>query len=156
MPRVVPNITRLVHENFWIVLSFAFGQPAIARIIDQRFAGEWKFLNRTVHENTGVRANRALLEMGLQLRVLDDEEGLSDVFKKTERPPLGSLVRANGTQTDLHFRDVTNKIIHGSRYEWRLGNDDPSIVIHADAPEKWQSAEVRIVDLMAHIGGLGF
>jgi hypothetical protein len=35
-----PEITRLIHENLWIVISFAFGQPAIAKFVDARFKGE--------------------------------------------------------------------------------------------------------------------
>ncbi len=28
-----PEITRLIHENFWIVISFAFAQPVVAKVI---------------------------------------------------------------------------------------------------------------------------
>lgn len=149
-----PEITRLIHDNFWIVLSFAYGRPAITRVIDQRFAGEWKYLNKTVHERAEMRADRALLEIATQLRVLDDEQKLSDFFKQTKSPPLGAVVQADGTRTDLHFRDMTNKVMHGARYEWRLGTDEPFIVVHSDQPDRWQTAEVRMVDLMFYLGGV--
>ena len=78
-----PEITRLIHENFWIVTSFAFSRPVITKIVDQNFKGEWKYLNKSIHEMSEVRADRALLEMATQLRVLDDAQNLSDYFKKT-------------------------------------------------------------------------
>jgi hypothetical protein len=149
-----PEITRLIHDNFWIVLSFSFGQPAIVRVINDKFAGEWKYLNKTVHERAEMRADRALLEMATQLRVLDDEQKLSDVFKQTKRGPLGTVVQADGTRADLHFRDMTNKVMHGNSYEWKLGSDDPIIVIHSDQPKRWMTAELRVLELMGYLGGI--
>ena len=149
-----PEITRLIHDNLWVVLSFAFGQPAIGRVIDEKFSGEWKYLNKTVYERAEMRADRALLEMATQLRVLDDEQRMSDYFKQTKPTPLGVVVQANGTRTDLHFRDMTNKVLHGTSYEWRLGTDDPVIVIHSDKPERWQTAELNIPALMRYLGML--
>ena len=65
-----PEITRLIHENFLTVLFFAFGRPVVSKVIDDRFLGEWKFLNKTVHQLGEVQADRALLAMATQLRVL--------------------------------------------------------------------------------------
>lgn len=149
-------ITRLIHDNFWIVLSFAFGQPTIGRILKEKFKGEWKYLHKSIYDDAEIRADRALLEMATQLRVLDDNQDLSDYFKQINFPALGEVIQADGNRTDLHFRDMTNKIMHGTHYEWRLGNDDPKVVIGSDQPERWQSAEVSIFCLMGIIGGLGF
>lgn len=154
MYKRTPEINRLIDENFWIVLSFAFGQPAVVRVIEQKFRGEWKYLNKTVHEYAEMRADRALLEMATQLRVLDDAAGLADSYEQAKRPALGGVTQADGSVTDLHFRDMTNKIMHGVAYEWRLGGDDPKIIVHSDKPDRWQRAEISIVDLMALIGGL--
>jgi hypothetical protein len=151
-----PEISRLIHENFWIVLSFVFAQPAIGDVIKQKFEGEWKYLHKSVYENAEIRADRALLEMGTQLRVLDEEQGLNEYFKRAKRPPLGEVIQADGTRTELHFRDMTNKIMHGTYYEWRLGTDDPKIVIVSDQPTRWQTAEISVISLMALIGGLMF
>lgn len=150
-----PEITRLIHENFWIVLSFAFARPPIIRFIDDKFKGEWKYLDKSI-EHAELRANQALLEMGTQLRVLDDKQGLNELYKQLNRPPLGEVIQADGTRSELHFRDMRNKILHGSSYEWRLGTEYPKIVVHSDQPNRWQWAELRIFDLMALIGGLPF
>jgi hypothetical protein len=138
------------------VLSFAFGRPAISDVIEKRFKGEWKYLHKSIYENAEIRADRALLEMATQLRVLDDAEGLNEYFKQTKRASLGIVVQADGTTTELHFRDMTNKLMHGSKYEWRLGGDDPKIVVHSDQPERWRAAEISVQALMALIGLLMF
>lgn len=152
-----PEITRLIHDNFWIVLSFAFGQPAVGRVLDDKFLGEWKYLRKSIYEYAEIRADRALLEMATQLRVLDDEQALNDYFKQQKNHPgYGEVVQADGTRTLLHFRDLTNKIMHGERFEWRLGTDEPVIVIHSNDPQRWHSAEVSIVNMMMLIGGLMF
>jgi hypothetical protein len=72
------GITRLIHENLWIILSFAFAQPAITRFIEgnSRATGN-TWTNRST-KYAEIRADRALLEMGTQLRVLDDEQALGD------------------------------------------------------------------------------
>ena len=36
-----PKIARLIDEDFWIVLSFAFSQPIVGKIMDQRLKGSW-------------------------------------------------------------------------------------------------------------------
>ena len=68
--------------NFWIVLSFAFAQPVIGKLIEQRFKGEWKYLHKSVYENAEQRADRALFRMATQLRVLDDAEGLNEYLDR--------------------------------------------------------------------------
>ena len=151
-----PEITRLIHENFWIVLSFAFAQPAVGKFITENFAGDWKYLHKSVYEYAEIRADRALLEMSTQLRVLDDAEKLNYYYKQVKRPSLGEVVQGDGTRTDLHFRDMTNKIMHCVRHEWQLGTDDPKIILHSDQPKRWQVAEIRIVELMALVGMLMF
>ena len=151
-----PEITRLIHDNFWIILSFAFGQPAVGKIMKERFHGEWKYLHKSVYENAEIRADRALLEMATQLRVLDDEQDLNEYFRQTKRPPVGEVVQTDGARTDLHFRDMTNKIMHGTKFEWRLGGDSPTIIVYSNQPERWKCAEINVVTLMGLIGGLMF
>jgi hypothetical protein len=157
MMHKTPEITRLIHDNLWIVLSFAFAQPAVGKIINQKFAGEWKYLHKSVYQNAEIRADRALLEMATQLRVLDDAEDLDDVFQQEGRAPLGIVVQADGGQTEMHFRDLTDKIMHGSQFEWRLCDPThPKISVHSNEPERWQRAEISILALMGLVGGLMF
>lgn len=148
-----PEITRLIHENFWTVLSFSIAQPlAIARL-DKQFSGEWKYLRKTIDNLAEVRADRALLEMATQLRVLDDAEGVNDYLRKVGNPTLGTVTQADGRLTDLHFRDMTNKVMHAARFEWKFG-EDASVVCHSGDAERWQSADIQIQRLMALVGQL--
>jgi hypothetical protein len=151
-----PEITRLIHGNLWIVASFAFGRPVIERAIQQRLAGEWKYLNKTIHETAEIRADRALLEMATQLRVLDEAEGLSEFLTKTKAPPMGFVTQTDGTDTNLYFRDMTNKIIHGASFVWNLGDDDPIVLISPNDNDRWQLASVNVVALMGFVGQLMF
>jgi hypothetical protein len=155
MQKKTPEITRLIHDNLWIIISFAFGQPVIASYIDTRFKGEWKYLNKTIFERAEIRADRALLEMATQLRVLDDAEQLSAYFSQTKRAPLGTVLQGDGTTTDLHFRDITNKIIHAESFDWELSNpDQPKVICHSNDVARWQKAEIDLTALMALIGRL--
>jgi hypothetical protein len=150
-----PEITRLIHENLWMVVSFAIGQPAVATFAQTHFVGEWKYLNKTIYERAEIRADRALLEMATQLRVLDDEQQLNSYFSQTKRPPLGTVVQGDGSTTDLHFRDMTNKVLHAERFEWASSNaENPKIICHSKDLSRWQKAEIDVAALMALIGGL--
>ena len=102
-----PEITRLIHDNFWIVLSFAFGQPAVGNVIDKEFKGEWKYLHKSVYERAEIRADRALLEMATQLRVLDDAEDLNEFFKQRSDRRFGEVIQPDGTRDEPTCTFVT-------------------------------------------------
>jgi hypothetical protein len=148
-----PEITRLIHANFWTVLSFALARPAASRLIEERFGGEWKYLRRTIQQHAEVRADRALLEMATQLRVLDDAEGLSDYLRQAGGQPLGTVTQADGSTTDLHFRDMTNKVMHAASFEWQFA-EEPSVVCYPRDPKRWKSAEIWLLPLMGFVGML--
>jgi hypothetical protein len=150
-----PEITRLIHENFWTVLSFAFAQPVIGEVVRERFHGEWKYLGKTIYEHAEIRADRALLEMATQLRVLDDAEKLNDYLKEVGAMPFGKIVQGDGSETDLHFRDMTNKILHAQRFEWDLSNvKDPFVICHSQDVGRWRFARISLVRMMALVGQL--
>ena len=155
MLKQTSEITRLIHDNLWLVISFAFGQPAIAKFVDARFRGEWKYLNKTIYERAEVRADRALLEMATQLRVLDDAERLNSYFAQTKHEALGVVIQGDGSRIDLHFRDLTNKIMHAKGFEWQLSDpDNPKVICHSNDVARWKSAEINLTTLMALMGGL--
>jgi hypothetical protein len=150
-----PEITRLIHDNFWTVLSFAFGQPVVAAVIGERFHGEWKYLNKTVNERAEIRADRALLEMSTQLRVLDDEEGLNESLKESGIGALGEVTQADGIKTPLYFRDMTNKAMHAELFKWDLSDPrNPRVICLPRNGDRWAEARIDIVALMALMGAL--
>jgi hypothetical protein len=117
--RKTDAISPLIHENFSIVMAFAFSQPSIRTLLDNRFHGRWRYLRRSLHGLAETRADRALLELAIQVRALDDAAGLSHSL------PFGKVTQSDGSATELYLRDMTNKIMHASRFEWVF--TDPEI-----------------------------
>lgn len=41
---------------------------------------------------------------------------------------MGTVTQADGSETELYFRDMTNKIMHAGGFSWELANvKDPVI-----------------------------
>jgi hypothetical protein len=41
-------LTRLIHENFALLMMYAYSQPALTRLLETKFQGEWKYLNKAL------------------------------------------------------------------------------------------------------------
>ncbi len=76
-------LTRLTHENLSIIVDFCFSRAAVGEMM-QSFLGERKYLRKTVYEVSETRAEKAILELALFLRMLDDREGLSEYLRQTK------------------------------------------------------------------------
>jgi hypothetical protein len=138
-------------------MAHAFSTPTLSKLLDERFRGEWKPLRKTIYELAEIRADRALLEMATQLRVLDNEQHISDYERQSKSEPLGKVVQADGSTTDLYFRDMTNKVIHAGQFQWKLSpSDDPKVIClpNEGDEQRWKSAEINLVALAALIGSL--
>ncbi len=147
------EIGRLIHENLNIIALFAYGQPEVKRALQTHFKGEWKYLHRTIYEAGEIRADRALLEMATQLRVLDDTENFGELFKSS----FGLVTQVDWKPTELYFRDMTNKVMHGAEFRWELGKDDgPRVVITPHDEKRWRFAQVEVNALMALVGQIVF
>lgn len=141
-------------DNFSTVLFYAAGHPPAVRLFDAHLQGEWEALRKVIWIDAEVRADRALHQMASQMRLLDDaidvnRRLLEDDFVET----LGTVTQADGTVTDLYFRDMTNKVMHAAKFEWDL--DDPAKPIVLCLPrrkERWQKAELDIGGLMIAVG----
>jgi hypothetical protein len=88
---------------------------------------------------------------------------LSDTFpqtravdlKQTNYPPFGQVIKQDALEEPLYFRDMTNKIMHSSAIEWQLSDsDNPIIICHSPDPPRWLRAEIQLLHLAAHCGGL--
>lgn len=153
-----PELRRLIHDNLWVVISFAFAQPRIQKIMSARIKGSWPPLEKTVSEVAELRADRALIEMATQLRVLDDTHKIAEWQKNRPNPwPLGEVTQIGGKIEPLWFRDFTNKVLHAEKYEWNLSKeDDPRITIYPHDGLRWVSAEVNVVGMMMFVGEIAF
>jgi hypothetical protein len=149
------SLARLVHENLSIVMCFAYSRKPLSQMMEARFKGYWKYLEKALFEVSAERAEKACLELALFLRTLDDDEEISDYHKITRRiPACGSVYLKDGSSQKLTFREVTNKIIHASRLEWDFTSDEPQLICIARTSEKWTKAEVDLVAFAAVCGQL--
>jgi hypothetical protein len=142
-------ITRLIHENLSIITMFAFGQPPAREALQRHFKGEWKYLSKMIYQVGEERADRALLEMATQLRILNKSEdvatGIQTIF--------GKVIQADGKETPMYYKDMTNKVIHASKFRWNFKiKTQPKIITESDDPARWQQAEIEVLALM-HLGG---
>jgi hypothetical protein len=156
MNRFSLPITRLVHENLSIVMCFAYSQKPLGDMVEGKFAGEWKYLNKALFDISAERAEKACLELALFLRMLDDEEKISAYHDATKNvPSCGRVVMKDGSEKLLTLREVANKLIHSSRLEWDfLKNHDPSLICHTRDREHWLRAEIDLVAVAAVCGQL--
>jgi hypothetical protein len=148
-------LTKLIHENFSVIMAYAFSTPVLSKWVRENFRGEWKYLHKALFEIPVERANFALLEFATQFRLLDDRHKISDYFKQTKYPPFGKVTKQDGTEEPLYFRDMTNKIMHSSAIEWELSDpDNPIIICHSPDPPRWLRVEIQISHLAFYCGGL--
>ena len=122
-------------------------------MVEEKFKGEWKYLNKALFEIPRQQAEKACVELALFLRTLDDEEGISDYYKATRRvPECGRVVFRDGSLEVLTFREVTNKIIHSGTIEWDLIKDDPVLICRGRDRERWIRAEVDLIHSLQFVG----
>jgi len=146
----------LVHENLSIVMCFAYSRKPLSEMLEGKFEGEWKYLNKALFDVSAERAQKACLELALFLRMLDDEEKISAYHAATDNVPnCGRLIMKDGSEKVLTFREVANKVIHSSRLQWEvLKSPDPVLICHTRDKEHWLRAEVDIVAVAAVCGQL--
>jgi hypothetical protein len=158
MERYPMQLTRLVHENLSIVMAFAYSRKPLIDIIEKTFVGEWKYLERAIFELGEEKANRAITELAILLRILDDEERITDYDNKIGMNwNCGRLTLENGEIKELSVRDFSNKIIHAKTFKWDFPvNELPKLICYArdDDGRKWNKAEVDLVAIAGFCGRL--
>ena len=149
-------LRRLVHENLSVIMTFAYSQRPLAGMLERRFKGHHKYLEKALFGLSAARAEKACLELALFLRMVDDEEKITEYYTATKNAPnCGKLVMRKGPEKNLPFREVSNKIIHAARIEWDLMREpDPALLAHSRDTEKWLRAEIDLVALSFVCGRL--
>lgn len=64
---------QLVHEKLATIVSFAYSQAPLDLMRRAKFKGEWRFLDTFLHEIPQTEATKALMELALYFRTLDDD-----------------------------------------------------------------------------------
>jgi hypothetical protein len=134
-------------------MSYAFSTPVLSKWVNKNFEGEWKYLHKALFETPVESANLALLELATHFLLLDNHYKRSDYLKQMQYPPFGKVVKQDGTEEPLYFRDMANKIRHSSAIEWKLSDpDNPIIICHSPDPPRWLRAEIQISHLARECG----
>ncbi len=156
MERYPIQLTRLVHENLSIVMSFAYSRSPLMKLMQNRFVGEWKCLEKAIFDIGEEKANRAITELAVLLRILDDEQNITDYHKQTSNNwGCGYLIFENDEVKELSPREFSNKIIHAKTFSWDFSvAERPRLVSfpRKDDKRNWKSAEVDLVNLAAFCG----
>src|SRR5205814_3642499 len=98
MSRFSLPLTRLVHENLSIVMCMAYSRKPLEKMIQEKFKGEWKYLNNALFEISAEQAEKACVQLALFLRTLDDEDAISAYHRATRRvPECGNVVFRDGS-----------------------------------------------------------
>lgn len=148
-------LTGLIHENLSVVMTYAYSQPRLSELLRTRFLGGWKYLHKSLVEISGQRAERAVLELALFVRHLDDDERLSHYYAQIKEPSRGELFMRDGSVKPLTFRQASNKILHARRLEWDFADhENPKLTCYSRDGEKWERAAIDIVAFAAFCGGL--
>jgi hypothetical protein len=93
--------------------------------------------------------------MGRDNSSISAQTGLltGDYLEKTSNPDFGTLYKKDGSSAASHFRNMTNKILHLSSFDWDFSkSDNPILVCHPTDKDRWQRAEISIVNLGALCG----
>lgn len=149
-------MTKLIHENCSIIMTYAFSQPVLSKLLRQMFQGEWKYFRKMLFDVSEERANRALLELAIQLRLLDDKERIAPCFDRGENSlKFGRVFAQDGSMKSMRFRDTTNKILHSSGFDWDFSNDiSPKVICHPSDADRWLKAEIDVLNLGVACGEL--
>lgn len=149
-------ITQLIHENFSIIMTFAFSHDPLEQMMLTRFKGHWKYLWRALVDVSEMRAQRACLEFAILLRTLDDDDPMTDDMKRGGESGYGDLHMPYGKgNRNLTLRDVCNKIIHAASLTWDWSRPDwPVLICEAQEGQDWQRAEIHWVQVAAAVGSI--
>jgi hypothetical protein len=135
-------ITKVIKENLSVVMMFAYSQPPLREFRRAQFTGGWPYINEVLFTIPEQLATRAMIELALLFRTLDDHEDMDD---GSLGDTFGNLYLKDGRGLPLSIREVTNKTIHAKTIEWIFTDPKkPTLktTAHDNAREKWTHAEI--------------
>ena len=137
-------------------MAFAYSRLPLQQLVQAKYLGEWEYLHKALFETAEERATRALMELGLYIRAIDDDENFTALRARIQ---FGEVIDLNGSKTPLSAREVANKIIHAERYDWSACCSAEAAVICSAAKDqsvrfKWVSASISLVALGVLCGSL--
>jgi hypothetical protein len=151
------QLTRLLHDNMAVVITFVFSQAPIKRLLEERSKGYWECVEDFAFEVPRRNATRACLEIAVLIRLIDDGREISDFLEQKKIRNFGVVYLADETTAPLTIRELTNKIIHAKELSWDLSDEQaPKLICTPSDDQKnkfnWTRAEVNIVNLTVFCG----
>jgi hypothetical protein len=150
-------LTRLLHDNMAIVVSFVFSQASIKRLLKESLMDYWRHVENFSYVVPRRNAIRACLEIAVLIRLIDDKHKITDALEKLEIRNFGVVYRTDETTAVLSLRELTNKIIHAEDLSWDLFDEGaPKLICTSSDDQKrrfrWTRAEVDIGHLIIFCG----
>jgi hypothetical protein len=132
IPPLGPKITTIILENLGIVMTYAFSVIALDKYYNEEFEGTSKAIEQACFDLPEQGATRALVELAVLFRALDDTRQLA----KSIKGDFGLLVGNNErTEGPLSVREAMNKIIHAEAIFWNCPDNVPTVVCCASASQ---------------------
>jgi hypothetical protein len=158
LPALGAEAAGIIHDNLGIVLTYAFSWSALDDYRGWLRAHQWQVSDRVLLELPEQRATRAIIELAVMFRALDDVREITKDPYVTTHPYVvyhpskeiyGKLYGLSREPEPLPLGEVPNKIIHANSIEWSFSNPkEPLIICHALESEtrryKWTRAEVFV------------
>jgi hypothetical protein len=135
----------VILESLSIVMTYAFSQKVLATYYKEKVRGRSKALERAFFELPELRATRAVIELAVMFRALDDAQDIASCIKGD----FGQLYDRDGKTVPLPIREVMNKIIHAESIQWVFNDPNNPLMVCNAPPEqverfKWTKAEVPL------------
>jgi len=138
----------IIEENLTTVLMFAFSQRNLTEHLLAKKGKTWEDLSTVLTNTSSARAKRAAIELGIILRLLDDGGQVPDFLHDTKEISLGLIVGGKESGQELSAREMSNKIVHSRELIWDLELPrKPRLICISNQPERWESAEIDILEL---------
>jgi hypothetical protein len=158
LPALGIETTAIIHDNLGVVLTYAFSRQALDDYRGWLMAWRWYFSDHVLLELPEKRANRAIIELAVMFRALDDVREITKhpyvathpyVVHHPTGEAYGKLHGLEGEVEPLPLREIPNKVIHAKSIKWDFSNPrEPLIICHAaeaDYPKfRWTRAEVFV------------
>jgi hypothetical protein len=156
VPPLGAKITTIMLENLGIVMTYVFSQEALSEFYNKRFKGTFKAIEQACFDLPEQRATRALVELAVLFRALDDTSKIAKFIKGDFGLLVGNNEESAGS---LSVREAMNKIIHAQAILWMSPDDVPSIVCIASQSQAsrfgWSRAIIPVEKLALACSGLG-
>jgi len=159
LPALDTDTTKVILENLSIVMTYVFSYQALADFYGAYFVGHHRFLMLAFTTTPQRRATRALLELAVLYRALDDTQSIVKSIDPEDTGEWGKVHTTKGEVERLPLRELVNKIIHAEEIGWSFKSImDPQIVCFAGERQQelfgWTEAVIPMSALATACSGL--